>query len=60
MKAILRSLLFTVCISTVSFAQTASVAPATDAVQEIEGATRQFFAALDRTLTFPFSPKVVP
>src|SRR5262245_56666450 len=48
MKAILRSLLFTVCISTVSFAQTASVAPATDAVQEIEGATRQFFAALDR------------
>src|SRR5262245_27594799 len=48
MKAILRSLLFTVCISTVSFAQTASVAPATDAVQEIERATRQFFAALDR------------
>src|SRR5262245_4000274 len=48
MKAILRSLLFSICISTVALAQTASVAPATDAVREIEGATRQFFAALDR------------
>src|SRR5262245_10453591 len=48
MKAIFRSLLFAVCISTVTFAQTASVAPATNAVQEIESATRQFFVALDR------------
>ncbi len=48
MKTIVRSLLFALCISTVAFAQTAPVAPATDAVREIEGATRQFFAALDR------------
>jgi ketosteroid isomerase-like protein len=48
MKAIFRSLLFSVCISTVIFAQTGSVAPTTDAVLEIDGATRQFFAALDR------------
>src|SRR5262249_120680 len=48
MKAIFRSLLFSVCIATVTFAQTASVAPATDAVKEIEGATRQCFSALER------------
>src|SRR5215471_5790716 len=48
MKAIFRSLLFSVCISTLTFAQPPSAAPATDAVNEIEGATRQFFAALDR------------
>ena len=48
MKAIFRSLLFSVCISSLTFAQTASVAPATDATLEIEGATRKFFEAIDR------------
>lgn len=47
MKTIIRSLLMAVCISTVALAQTAPIAPATDAVREIDGATRQFFATLD-------------
>src|SRR5262245_34549047 len=48
MKSIIRSLLFAACLSAVAFAQTSPGAPATDAVREIEEASRQYFATLDR------------
>ena len=48
MKIIFRSLLFAVCLTTVILAQTSSGAPATEAAREIEGASRLYFATLDR------------
>lgn len=48
MKTIFRSLLFAACASVAIFAQTSPPAPATDAVREIEEASRLYFTTLDR------------